>query len=204
MLFRSQFGVSVPVKGWVIDSDYFHTAARNFFDHNAIGNSNVFFPLTIDRVHIRGYELTLRSPRIRKRAGIYVAYSHQRAEGKGAVTGGLTDFSPPEETFLLDHDQRHTLNGGFDVDLPWRAYLASSVHYGSGFVDGDNPTTHLPGHITFDLSAGRSVGEKWSIGFHAMNVADKRFVLDNSATFGGTHFVDPRQFYVELRYRFHY
>jgi hypothetical protein len=197
-------GVSVPVKGWVLDSDYFHTAAKNFFDHNAIGNSNVFFPLTIDTVHIRGLELTLRSPRIRKRASVYVAYSHQRAEGQGAVNGGLTDFSPPQDTFFLDHDQRHTLNAGFDIDLPWRTYLASSVHYGSGFSDGSNPGAHLPGHVTFDMSAGRSFGESLSVAFHIMNAADKRFLLDNSTTFGGTHFVDPRQFYVELRYRFHY
>src|SRR5262249_44346777 len=126
-----QFGVAVPMKGWVLDSGYFHTAAKNFFDHNAIGNSNVFFPLTIDRVHIRGLELTVHSPRIGKRASLYLAYSHQRIEGQGAVTGGLTDFSPAEDTFLLDHDQRHTLNAGFDVDLPWRSFFASSVHYGS-------------------------------------------------------------------------
>jgi hypothetical protein len=199
-----QFGVTVPLKGWVLDSDYFHTAAKNFFDHNAIGNSNVFFPLTIDRVHIRGFELTVHSPRILKRGVVYLAYSHQRAEGQGAVTGGLTNFSPPADTFVLDHDQRHTLNAGFDVDLPSRTYLASSVHYGSGFLDGSNPPNHLPGHVTFDLSAGRSFGESWSVAFHAINAADKRFLLDNSQTFGGTHFVDPRQFYLELRYRFHY
>jgi outer membrane cobalamin receptor len=197
-------GVAVPVKGWVIDSDYFHTAAKNFFDHNAIGNSNVFFPLTIDRARISGLELTVRSPRIRKRAALYVTYSHQRAEGQGAITGGLTSFSPPADRFFLDHDQRHTLNAGFDVDLPWRAYLASAVHYGSGFLDGSNPPDHLPGHVTFDLSAGKSFGESWSVAFHAINVADKRFLLDNSTTFGGTHFVEPRQFYGELRYRFHY
>jgi outer membrane cobalamin receptor len=199
-----QFGVSVPVKGWVIDCDYFHTAAKNFFDHNAIGNSNVFFPLTIDRARISGLELTVHSPRIRKRAAFYVTYSHQRAEGQGAITGGLTSFSPPADTFFLDHDQRHTLNAGFDVSLPWRAYLASSIHYGSGFLDGSNPPSHLPGHVTLDLSGGKSFGESWSVAFHAINVADKRFLLDNSTTFGGTHFVDPRQFYVELRYRFHY
>ena len=28
--------------------DYFLTGARNFFDHDVIGNSNIFFPLTID------------------------------------------------------------------------------------------------------------------------------------------------------------
>jgi hypothetical protein len=28
--------------------------------------------------------------------------------------------------------------------------------------------------------------------------------MDNSQTFGGTHYADPRQVYVQLRYRFRY
>jgi outer membrane cobalamin receptor len=197
-----QFGVTAPIRGWVIETDYFHTAVRNFFDHNAIGDSNIFFPLTIERARIRGWELTLRSPKTLRRGQVYVTYSHQHAEGQGGVTGGLTDFSP-EGSFLLDHDQHHTLNLGGDVSLPGRSYIAASAHYGSGFTNGEGPE-HLPGHTTFDLSAGKSLGEKWSLAVHAVNVADQRFLLDNSETFGGQHFVDPRQVYVQVRYRFHY
>jgi outer membrane cobalamin receptor len=198
-----QYGVTAPIRGWRIETDYFHMAVKNFFDHNAIGESNIFFPLTIEIARIRGWEFTLRSPKILRRGQAYVTYSHQRAEGQGGVTGGLTDFSPPEGSFLLDHDQRHTLNCGGDVSLPGRSYIATSIHYGSGFTDGGGPE-HLPGHTTFDLSAGKSFGEKWSVAVHAVNVANQRFLLDNSATFGGKHFVDPRQVYVEVRYRFHY
>jgi outer membrane cobalamin receptor len=199
-----QFGLTAPIKGWVIDTDYFHTAARNFFDHNSIGESNIFFPLTIESVRIRGWELTVRSPRALNRGQVYVTYSHQRIEGHGGVTGGLTNFAPPADgSFFLDHDQRHTLNFGGDVSLPARSYVAASVHYGSGFTDGEGPQ-HLPGHTTFDLSGGKSFGEKWSVAVNALNVANNRYLLDNSQTFGGAHFVDPRQVYIELRYRFHY
>jgi outer membrane cobalamin receptor len=199
-----QFGLTAPIKGWAIDTDYFHTAVKNFFDHNSIGESNIFLPLTIESVRIRGWELTLRSPRISHRGQVYVTYSRQRVEGHGGVTGGLTDFSPPAEgSFFLDHDQRHTLNFGGDVSLPGRSFFATSVHYGSGFTDGEGPD-HLPGHTTIDLSAGKSFGESWSVAVHALNVANNRFLLDNSETFGGAHFVDPRQVYVEARYRFHY
>jgi hypothetical protein len=38
----------------------------------------------------------------------------------------------------------------------------------------------------------------------ATNVANRRVLLDNSLTFGGFHFNDPRQLYAELRYRFHF
>jgi outer membrane receptor protein involved in Fe transport len=199
-----QAGVAIPVSGWDLDLNYFHNAVRNFFDHDALDDSNIFFPLTIDRARIRGLEVTLKSPRLGGRAQFSVAYSYQHAEGAGAVTGGLTDFSPPEEGyFFLDHDQRHTLNVGFNVQLPATSYVAGAVHYGSGFVDGEGPE-HLPGHTVFDLSVGKSFGRSWSLAVHAVNVADKRFLLDNSTTFGGTHYVDPRQVYVRVAYRFHY
>jgi outer membrane receptor protein involved in Fe transport len=200
-----QAGLAIPISGWALDLNYFHNVVRNFFDHNALGDSNIFFPLTIDRARIRGFEVMLKSPRLAKRVQMSVAYSYQHAEGAGAVTGGLTDFSPPGEGyFFLDHDQRQTLNAGLNVQLPAATYVAGAVHYGSGFLDGDAPPEHLPGHTVFDLSVGKSFGKSWSLAVHALNVADKRFLLDNSTTFGGTHYVDPRQVYVRLAYRFHY
>ena len=38
----------------------------------------------------------------------------------------------------------------------------------------------------------------------ALNLANRRFLLDNSQTFGGTHYADPRQIYLQVRYRFHW
>src|SRR5580698_2598819 len=57
-----QAGITIPLNGWIIDADHFHTKAKNFFDHNNIGNSDVFVPLTIDAALIQGNELTIRSP----------------------------------------------------------------------------------------------------------------------------------------------
>src|SRR3984885_10063394 len=55
---ETQFGVTIPWRGWSFDADNFRTRAVNFFDHNSVGNSNVFFPLTIANALIRGWELT--------------------------------------------------------------------------------------------------------------------------------------------------
>ena len=63
---------------------------------------------------------------------------------------------------------------------------------------------HLPGHTTFDLSLGKSVAENLTLSVTALNLANRRFLLDNSETFGGTHYAEPRQIYVQVRYRFHY
>jgi outer membrane receptor protein involved in Fe transport len=62
----------------------------------------------------------------------------------------------------------------------------------------------LPGHTTFDLTLGKNFGERLSISVSALNVANRRVLLDNSFTFGGTHFLNPREIFLQLRYRFHY
>jgi outer membrane cobalamin receptor len=203
-----QFGVTIPYRGWTIDADNFRTNVVNFFDHNNIGESNLFFPITIGEAVIRGWELTLRSPRIAHRGQIHLAYSNQIAEGGGDITGGLTNFSLPAGLSPLDHDQRNTLNVGGDVSLPWRSYASTNVYYGSGFSNAfpgqPYPGNYLPQHTTFDLSVGKDFGEKCSVSLNGLNVANRRVELDNSVTFGGFHWNNPREMYAEFRYRFHY
>lgn len=197
-------GLTIPVGNWVLETDIFRNHARNFFDHDALGNSNIFLPLTIQGARIQGWEATLRSPLILRRARVHVAYSHQFIQGFGAVSGGLTEFAPPEEgLFFLDHDQRNTLSSVVSLTLPWSAWATTSIAYGSGFLDEDGPN-HLSDHTMFDVSLGKSFGEAWSVAVTALNAGNRRYLIDRANTFGGTHFADPRQVYVELRYRFHY
>lgn len=201
---QHEFGIAIPIEGWTFDFAYFRTGASNFFDHDVLGNSNIFFPLAIDRARIRGFESTVRSPKLFGHASAHLVYSHQTVEGEGGVTGGLTDFTPPDEgLFFLDHDQRHTLSTGFRTDLPWHAWFSANVSYGSGFLEGDGPQ-HLPPHTTADLAIGKSFGEKLSAKFEATNIANTRYFVDLSNTFGGSHVNDPRRLMLEVRYRFHY
>jgi outer membrane cobalamin receptor len=201
---QREFGLTIPVRGWSLDFANFRTTAKNFFDHDVLGNSNIFFPLTIDRARIHGYEATVRSPQIAGRASVHLAFSRQWVEGFGGATGGLTDFSPPPDTwYFLDHDQRDTVTLGGNLRLPLRAWTSANLHYGSGFLDGDGPS-HLPPHTTFDLSLGKSFGESWTVQVSGLNVNDNHYLIDNSNTFGGTHYVNPREVMVEVRYRFKY
>jgi outer membrane cobalamin receptor len=203
-----QFGVTIPFRGWTLDADNFRTNVVNFFDHNNIGESNLFFPITIGQAVIRGWELTLRTPRIGRRGEIHLAYSNQIVEGGGAITGGLTDFSLPAGLSPLDHDQRHTLNVGGDLTLPRRVRASTNIYYGSGFSNAfpgqPYPGNYLPQHTTFDLTLSKDFGEQFSASINALNIANRRVELDNSVTFGGFHWNNPREIYVELRYRFHY
>jgi outer membrane cobalamin receptor len=202
-----QFGVTIPFRGWTLDADNFLTLANNFFDHNNFNNSDLFFPITIQGARINGWELTLRSPRIRNRAQMYLTYSNQVALGFGAINGGLTDFVF-QGFGPLDHDQRNTLHIGGQYTLPWHSYASTDTYYGSGFTNGDPtaqyPGPYLPGHTTFDLSLGKDFGERFSINVTSLNVANRRVLLDNSFTFGGTHYINPREIYVQVRYHFHF
>lgn len=201
---QRDLGLTIPMRGWVLEFDQFRTGAHNFFDHDALGNSNLFIPLSIESVRIVGYEATVRSPKLFRKIDLHLAYSHQTIEGSGGVTGGLTDFAPPAEGFFfLDHDQRQTLSTGFTATLPHKSWLSGNVSAGSGFLDGDGPG-HLPAYATVDLSVGRSFGENWSAKLTATNLADNRFFIDHSNSFGGSHVSDPRMVSVQLRYRFHY
>jgi hypothetical protein len=203
-----QFGVTIPYRGWVLDADNFKTDVANFLDHNNIGASNIFFPIAVSHALIRGWELTLRSPRFAHRAQLHLAYSNQIAEGSGTITGGLTDFTLSPGLTPLDHDQRNTLNVGGDVSLPRRSYISTNVYYGSGFSNAfpgaPYPGNYLPQHTTFDLSLGKDFGERFTASLTALNVANRRVEYDNSLTFGGYHWNLPRELFVELRYRFHY
>jgi len=203
-----QYGVTIPLWGWTIDADNFLTRAKNYFDHNNFNNSSLFFPITIQGARISGWELTLRSPQIRKRGQVYLTYSNQLALSFGCLSGGLVEpcSVPPPGYGLLDHDQRNTLHLGGQLTLPWRSYASTDVYYGSGFANGDEnlPGDHLQPHTTFDMTLGKEFGERLSVSVTGLNVANRRVLLDNSLTFGGTHYNNPREIFVRLRYRFHY
>lgn len=212
-----QFGVTIPYHGWALSADNYETRAKNWLDHNNIGESNIFWPITWSYAMIQGWELTLRSPNLPHHGQFHLAYANQIAQATSPITGGLICPSPvtpscgldiPPGLSPVDHDQRNTLNVGYTTSLPWRMYASTNVYYGSGFTNGlpgvQYPGDYLPSHTTFDLALGKTFAEKYTISVTALNVANRRVQLDNSLTFGGFHWNDPREIYAEFRYRFHY
>jgi outer membrane cobalamin receptor len=207
-----QFGLQIPFLGWLLDADTFETRANNFLDHSNIGESSIFVPVTVQGALIQGWEVTLHSPRLWRYGQVHLAYSNQLAQQRGPITGGLicTDCAVDEGYSALDHDQRNTLNVGMNGNLPYHAYASFNVYYGSGFSNGytDPPSPftgdYLPGHVSADVAVGKTFGENFSVSVDASNISNTRRLLDNSLTFGGFHYNDPRQIYGEVRYRFHF
>ena len=113
---------------------------------------------------------------------MHLAWSNQTADGTGTITGGLTNFAPPTGYYAPDHDQRNTLNAGFDADLRWQSFAAMNLYYGSGFSNSRECLASVT----------------------VLNVANRHLLIDNSLTFDGFHWNDAREIYAEVRYRFHY
>ena len=215
-----QYGITIPYRNWTLSAYNYETRAENWLDHNNIGESNIFWPITWSYAQIQGWQLTLRSPDVFHHGQFHLAYANQIAQATSPITGGLICPAPvtsscpldiPPGLSPVDHDQRNTLNVGFNGVLPWHAYASTNVYYGSGFTNGlygtpqaQYPGPYLPGHTTFDLAIGKTFAEKYTISANALNVANRRVQLDNSLTFGGFHWNDPRQIYGEFRYRFNY
>jgi TonB dependent receptor/Carboxypeptidase regulatory-like domain/TonB-dependent Receptor Plug Domain len=205
------FGLTIPVNGWTIEADYFVTESSNFFDHNPLGESDVFLPVTDQGALIEGRELTVRSPAFWPYGQVHLAYSNQTAECFGSLTGGLVVAgtecgSPP---IALDHDQRNTLNLGYNARLPQQFFFGFNLSVNSGLSNGEaGPPTfepsHLPSYVIFDMTVGRNISRDLSVSLTALNVTNRHLLTDNSLTFGGIHWNNPFQIYGELRYRFHY
>jgi outer membrane receptor protein involved in Fe transport len=206
-----QFGLTIPVSGWTIEALYFVNESTNFFDHNPLGASDIFLPITDEGALIKGRELTVRSPPSWPYGQLHLAYSNQTADCFGAITGGLVVPGtacgyPP---IALDHDQRNTLNLGYSADLPGRFFVGSNVSVNSGLSNGAAmaPTyqpSHLPSYVILDLTVGRNINRDLSVSLTGLNVTNQHLLTDNSLTFGGVHWNNPFQIYAEVRYRFHY
>ncbi len=215
-----QYGVTIPFRNWTLNMNNYETRAENWLDHNNIGESNIFWPITWSYALIQGWSVNLRSPNVFHHGQFHLAYANQIAQATSPITGGLICPAPVNEACPLDippglspvdHDQRNTLNVGFNSSLPWQAFASTNVYYGSGFTNGlygtpqaQYPGMYLPGHTTVDLAIGKTFAEKFTVSANAINVANRRVQLDNSLTFGGFHWNDPRQIYGEVRYRFNY
>jgi hypothetical protein len=200
-----QFGVTIPVKGWTIEADYFVTQAKNFFDHNPLGESDIYLPITDQAALIEGRELTVRSPAFWPYGQVHLAYSNQTADCSGSVTGGLVVPGTQCGVFTeLDHDQRNTLNLGYNANLPQQFFVGFNMSANSGLSNGDVGSSHLASYTVFDLTAGRNINRDLSVSLTTLNLTNRHLLTDNSLTFGGVHWNNPFQIYAELRYKFHY
>ena len=200
---QHDIGVSIPIHGWSLEVDRFHTSARNFLDHDVIGNSGIFVPLTDLAAIIGGTEVSVRSPRLlHVGAAARRVFESDRARRRGRSPAACSSSGRPDSSCSITTSAIRCPRF-CRWPLPGRMWATPAYQFGSGFLNGDGPA-HLPPHSTFDLSIGKRIGETWTVSANAVNIANTRYLLDTSNTFGGTHYINPRQIYGEVRYRFHF
>ena len=116
-----QYGVAIPYRNWTLNINNYETRAENWLDHNNIGESNIFWPITWSYALIQGWSATLRSPDVFHHGQFHLAYANQIAQATSPITGGLVCPAPvtsacpldiPPGLAPVDHDQRNTLNVG--------------------------------------------------------------------------------------------
>ncbi len=198
---RWETGVSADGRWGRIDVTYYQTRATNYLDHEQLGASSLFLPVNLAEARLRGLEVTAASPagrRIRAR----VVYAHAYAEARRPITGGLGDIEAlGGGWFYLDHDERDSATAALDVVPTRRSWVHASLHYGSGFLLGDGPA-HLPSHVSADLAGGFTLRARWFAEFEADNLTDRRYPINLSSEFNGTHIAPPRSLGTRLRVTF--
>ena len=209
---QREFGLTIPFRGWVLDTTHFQTSSRNFLDHDVLGASNILLPLTTPQARIWGFQASLRSPVIARRLRLHAAFADMTAQYRGQPVGGLLEGAgePDDGTdctvayCYLDHDQRVNVTAGFQAGLPWQLNLSGNMVYGSGVLLADGPN-HLPSHTTGDLYLSKTFSEgRFQLGLTVLNVSNSRFPFDISSSFAGDHFNNPREIYGSVRYHFHF
>ncbi len=125
-----QFGISIPLRGWVLEEDTFQTRAHNWLDHSNIGESNIFWPITWNAALIQGWETTLPfSAPVAPRSGppglrLESDRTGQRAFAPEAwsalppAPAGCPVAVPPEDMRRWTMIRVLTLNVGFNATLP--------------------------------------------------------------------------------------
>ncbi|MGB7199583.1 MAG: TonB-dependent receptor, partial [Acidobacteriaceae bacterium] len=97
-----QYGVTIPYRNWTLSANNYETRAENWLDHNNIGESNIFWPITWSYALIQGWQLTLRSPEVLHHGQFHLAYANQIAQATSPITGGLICPAPVTSACPLD------------------------------------------------------------------------------------------------------
>ena len=97
---QKEVGLSIPLRGWVADFAHFQTDASNFADHDVLGNSDLTLPLVRQYVRVRGWRGNDPFAAGVAPGSFPPGVFQSGRQGRGAITGGMTEFTAPAEGFL--------------------------------------------------------------------------------------------------------
>ena len=212
-----------------LNSSFYHKNARNQQDVNNFFNSPIVFPLQLAAIRVNSFESRLLMTPVRGFSGS-VALTHARAISTPPFTGGLYIGNGNvtllnQGPFVIDHDQKISLQGVGHYTHRRGFFLTVSARHDSGLVAGNsdpatvaadrdyadllpyvnlesNPPRTRPRTIV-DIVPGyeriRNERKVWEISLQLLNAGNKTALYNFQSAFVGTRVVQPRTAGVRFR-----
>ncbi len=152
---RNQFnaGVQQAVSRWIqIDADYFWKFTDNAYDFEALLDTPIYFPVSLQKSKIDGLAVRVATANL-KGFQAYTLMGHSRARFFGPANGGLMAEGEEEEgggVFRIDHDQAFQQTTFLRYQYRRGPWMAFTWRYDSGMVAGVGDEEEI-----FELSAAR-------------------------------------------------
>jgi hypothetical protein len=216
-----------------LNASFYHKNSRDQQDNNNFFNTGIIFPVTLARIRVNGAEGRITLPTIRGLTATLSA-THSRAVTTPPFTGGI--FIGQEAVnllsagpFLIDHDQKLSVQTTAHQTLGRNWWASTSVRYDSGLVANpsdpvvvaaDPDYSDLLPHVDLDSDPARvrprtvtdfAVGYRrwgsaerrlWDVQFQLSNVFNSTALYNFQSVFVGTRLVAPRSAAVKVRFYF--
>jgi outer membrane receptor for monomeric catechols len=201
------FELGVAQQFWnshVVSLNTYYKMARNMLDDAQLLNTSIAQPYNFSNGYAYGAELSLKG-QINDEFSDFANYTYEIAKGRG-ISGGIFAFPvnqlPPNTYQFLDHVQVHTATAGINYN---KNHFTAGLNalYGSGLRTAPNNTGHLPGHLSFDLTAGYALTtgswwRRWSFSGDILNVLNNVYPITVANGFNGSHYSAGREYFIRV------
>jgi hypothetical protein len=121
-----------------LNGSFYHKDSRDQQDNNNFFNTGVIFPVTLAQIRVNGVEARLNLPPVRGFSAT-VSATHSRAISTPPFTGGLFLGQDAVDLlssgpFVIDHDQKLSVETTARYTINRRWWLSGVVRYDSGLV----------------------------------------------------------------------
>ncbi|MCA1626994.1 MAG: TonB-dependent receptor, partial [Acidobacteria bacterium] len=218
-----------------LDVAYFRKRIQDLHDNDQFLNTTIIFPISISRGRVQGLDLRFDTAR-RGGFGGYFSIGFVQALVTPPFSGGLFLSGASVDTFggeefVIDHDQRQTIQGAVQYSSRRRGIFAQLlVRHDGGLVTGVAPTDAPALAANPDTAAGLALldlstetvrvrprttvdasvaydfirREPYRVGvqFDALNLTNRIGLYNYLSVFGGTNYIPSRSFNVRLKVDF--
>ncbi len=197
-----EVGISQLLADHVVSVNTYYKSATNMLDDTQLLNTSIAQPYNFAQGFAYGTELSIKGT-LSAHWFDFFNYAYEIAKGNGLSGGLFTNTTPSTDWQYLDHVQISTANLGVTYKPSTKFFTTLQSLYGSGLRTGPGNFTNLPGHLTFDATAGYSFhGESWferfKVSVDILNILNNAYPITISNGFNGNHYSAGSEVIVHL------